>query len=169
MRKLATEQFIEKAKKVHGNKYDYSLTEYNNSRNLVEIICPVHGSFWQMPHTHINRGHGCPKCSESQGEKKIRIFLESNNINYEYQKSFNKCRNKRQLYFDFYLPEYNYLIEFDGKQHYGLVEFWTDNYEDTQTNDKIKNEFARENGIYLLRIPYWEIDNIEDILKKPLK
>lgn len=55
------DSFIEKAKKIHGTKYDYSRVEYVNSQTKVCIICPEHGEFWQMPHSHL-RGNGCPKC-----------------------------------------------------------------------------------------------------------
>lgn len=61
MGKLTTEQFIEKAKKVHGNKYDYSKVEYEHSKKDVIIICPIHGEFRQRPNNHLN-GQGCPKC-----------------------------------------------------------------------------------------------------------
>ena len=59
-KKLTTEEFIEKARKVHGDKYDYSKVEYVNSETKVCIICPKHGEFWQSPVEHI-RGHGCTK------------------------------------------------------------------------------------------------------------
>lgn len=61
MRKLTTEEFIERAKKVHGDKYDYSKTEYANNYTKVCIICPEHGEFWQTPNCHLD-GQGCPKC-----------------------------------------------------------------------------------------------------------
>ena len=61
MTKLTTEQFIEKARKIHGDKYDYSKVEYIDSRTKVCIICPTHGEFWQRPNDHLN-GKGCRKC-----------------------------------------------------------------------------------------------------------
>jgi len=60
--KLTTEEFIAKARKIHGDKYDYSNVEYSNSNTKIEIICPEHGSFWQTPFSHL-QGHGCPKCA----------------------------------------------------------------------------------------------------------
>lgn len=62
-KKVTTEQFIEKAKKVHGNKYDYSKVQYINSSTKVEIICPKHGSFWQSPNNHLSKARGCPECN----------------------------------------------------------------------------------------------------------
>ena len=58
---MGTENFISKAKEIHGDKYDYSKVEYVNNRSKVCIICPKHGEFLQMPDKHL-QGEGCPKC-----------------------------------------------------------------------------------------------------------
>lgn len=63
-KRFTTEEFIEKAKSVHGDKYDYSKVNYINSQTKIEIICPKHGSFWQIPNAHINQEQGCPACSK---------------------------------------------------------------------------------------------------------
>ena len=63
MRKLTTEEFIKRAREVHGDKYDYSKVEYVNSRTKICIICPKHGEFWQLPTGHLD-GYGCPFCNE---------------------------------------------------------------------------------------------------------
>ena len=62
MRKLTTQEFIEKAKKVHGNKYNYSKVEYIKSELKVCIICPEHEEFWQIANAHL-QGQGCPECN----------------------------------------------------------------------------------------------------------
>ena len=62
MKKSNTEEFIKKAKKVHGDKYDYSKVNYIGSKIEVTIICPEHGEFWQTPANH-KKGHGCPMCA----------------------------------------------------------------------------------------------------------
>lgn len=64
-KKLTTSEFIARAQQVHGSTYDYSLTEYVNASSKVEIICPVHGSFFQLPSDHT-RGSGCALCNERQ-------------------------------------------------------------------------------------------------------
>ena len=74
--KLSKEIFIEKAKKVHGNKYDYSKVEYINCDTKICIICPEHGEFWQTPSCHINGKHGCPKCSQRSYKKTTEEFIE---------------------------------------------------------------------------------------------
>ena len=72
-KKLTTEEFIEKAKKVHGDKYNYSLVDYNGNKKKVKIICPKHGVFEQKPNSHISSKSGCPKCKSLNLNKKFKI------------------------------------------------------------------------------------------------
>lgn len=62
---LTTSEFIERARKVHGDKYDYSKAQYVNSQTKVCIVCPIHGEFWQTPKNHLQK-HGCPMCKAEQ-------------------------------------------------------------------------------------------------------
>ena len=163
--KKTKEVFIKESKEVHGNKYDYSLVEYNNNRTKVKIICPIHGLFEQTPHHHIN-GFGCRSCRESNGERIISKILDNKNINYIREKTFDKCKYKQKLHFDFYLPQQNICIEFDGKQHYKTNEFFggEKGLIELQKKDKIKNEYCKNNKIQLIRIRYDE--KIESYLEK---
>lgn len=69
--KLTTEEFIERSKKIHNNKYDYSKVKYKNSRTKVCIVCPEHGEFLQEPASHL-RGNGCPECAKEMcGKSRI--------------------------------------------------------------------------------------------------
>lgn len=79
MRKLTKEEFIERARKVHGDKYDYSKVEYVNSRTKVCIICPIHGEFWQKTNHHLEK-HGCIKCRNEY------FSISKKNKSYSYQK-----------------------------------------------------------------------------------
>lgn len=162
--KLNTNDFIKKAKFVHGNKYDYSEVKYVGNKEKIKIKCPIHGIFEQTPNNHLNN-QGCSKCKQSKGENKIEEFLLKNNIKYYNQKTFNDCKHKRKLEFDFYLPEYNMCIEYDGKQHFEPIEYFGgDVILETQKKiDKIKNEYCKNNDINIIRIKYNE--NIEDNLK----
>ena len=72
---LKTIAFIERAKLVHGDKYDYSKVEYINSKTKVCIICPEHGEFWQTPHNHVN-GQGCPKCAQIKRRESVTYTTE---------------------------------------------------------------------------------------------
>lgn len=169
------ENFILKSKKHHFDRYDYSKVPKNvKVRDKIIIICPDHGEFEQVAYYHMN-GNGCPKCNLSKGEFRIINFLENEEIVYEYQKRFH---NLNPLYsFDFYLPEYNLIIEFDGIQHFIPCDFShcslseeenLKNLEKVKFRDNQKNEWCKENNIDLLRIPYYEFDNIEDVISEKI-
>ena len=165
---LNTISFINRVKKIHNNKYDYSLVNYINAHTKVKIICPIHGVFEQTPNSHY-QNIGCSKCHRSKGEEQIESILLKNNINFKTQKKFENCKDKRKLPFDFYLPKYNLCIEYDGEQHFKIFNnFWggISQLSITQKHDQIKNKFCKENNINLLRIKYNE--NIENKLKKEL-
>ena len=78
-RKLTTEKFIDRAKQVHGDRYDYSLVNYINYETPVKIICKKHGEFLQSPNKHLS-GHNCPHCKESYGEEIVRLTLLEHKI-----------------------------------------------------------------------------------------
>ena len=164
-----TEEFIKEAKLIHDNKYDYSLVEYKNATNKIKIICNKHGIFEQTPNKHLN-GNGCKHCFESKGEMRIVKFLDDNNVEYVREKRFKNCNNLLPLFFDFYLPQQNKLIEYDGEQHFKSVKYWggDNEYIKRQNNDNIKNNFANANNIELIRIKYNEINNINQILNKAI-
>jgi very-short-patch-repair endonuclease len=101
-----------------------------------------------------------PKSHMSWGEKKIDEHLKRKNIEFIWQKRFKNCRDKMPLPFDFYVPEYNLIIEFDGEQHYKKTsKFGKDSFESTQKHDKIKNEYCKNNNIHILRLTYNELIN----------
>jgi hypothetical protein len=154
-RKLTTIEFIEKAKIIHGDRYDYSLVDYLKQTKKVKIICKKHGVFEQNPNNHLNN-NGCPKCKESKGERTIREYLEINKINFNPQHRFDKCKYKLKLPFDFYLPELNICIEFNGRQHYEPIELWGGfkSLKEIQKRDKIKMEYCKNNNIPLIIIKY---------------
>lgn len=153
--------FIIKANKKHDNKYKYNDSVYINNSSKINIVCEKHGEFKQSAANHLS-GQGCPKCKRSKGELKIEKMLNNSNIKYEAQKTFNTCRYKYPLKFDFYLPTLRICIEYDGIQHFEIVEKWggIDNLIDTQNRDKIKTEYCKNNDIKLIRIRYDE--NIEE-------
>lgn len=138
-------------------------------RNM-KIRCSC-GSIFTTSFANFSRAniYRCSTCSqkESLGELKIREFLDSHSINYEREKRFVDCRDKKPLPFDFYLPTYNMCIEFDGQQHY-QDKYGLGALQITQHHDKIKNDYCEITGIKLLRIPYWDGSKINDILTKEL-
>lgn len=155
-KKLTIEEFINKAIKIHGNKYDYSNVEYISARNYVTIICPNHGKFQQLAKVHINNHGGCPTCNESKGEKFIKEFFIKNNISFIPQYKFENCRHKYQLSFDFFIPDYNTCIEYDGPQHFYAIDYFggDNTFINIQLRDKIKNDYCQKNNINMKRIKY---------------
>lgn len=115
--KLSTNEFVERAKETHHNKYDYSKVEYCGTHNDVCIICPIHGEFWQTPHNHL-KGQGCPICNESKLELEVKNILEENNIQFISQCRKNTLNWLGKQSLDFYLPAYNIAIECQGRQHF---------------------------------------------------
>lgn len=165
---LDEKMFINSSNEIHDNFYDYSKIDFINNKTKVEIICPLHGKFKQKPNTHL-MGHGCPICKQSKGELEIRKYLKEKNIKFEEQKKFKNCKNKRELPFDFYLPEFNICIEFDGKQHFEVIEKFggEKEFEKVKLRDEIKNNYCKLNNIRLIRIKYNQ--NIEKKLNSIFK
>ena len=169
---MSKDEFIIKAINSHGSIYNYEKVNYKNAHTKVKIECKSHGYFFQTPSDHIySNGKGCPKCSETIGERKIRLLLESKNIEYEYQKKFNDCIYIKKLIFDFYLPEFNLVIEYDGIQHFQPITTFggEKSLQKQLEKDSIKNKYCSENQIDLLRIPYIDLDNLEEIILKKIK
>lgn len=162
----SNDNFIELSIIKHGSRYDYSLVNYVNNKTKVKIICPVHGIFEQMAGSHLC-GYGCTFCKESKGEKEIRKILNKNNILFIPQHSFNECKNILPLLFDFYLPEYNICVEFNGRQHYESISHFGGEQQllKQQKNDKIKMEYCNKNNIPLIIIKY-DDKNLEDKLRQ---
>ena len=102
-------------------------------------------------------------CVLSVTEMIIDKFLTEHDIEFTRQKTFIGCRDSALLRFDFYIPSMNLAIEYDGEMHYMETTVGND-LEGQQRRDAIKTKYCEENEILLLRIPYWEKDNIESIL-----
>lgn len=126
--------------------------------------CLIDGYEWNVRPSNILRGDGCPRCNESSGERQVRQWLEKNNISYIFQHTYKDCRDINLLPFDFYLPDFNTIVEYDHKQHFEPVEHFggQESFEKTVKHDKMKNEYCKNNGISLLRIPYFK--NVEEEL-----
>jgi len=163
-----TEEFIYLADKIHDGLYDYSLVDYEHVHGKVKIICKKHGIFEQTRNEHINRRQGCPKCKKSKGENIIIKTLKDNNFNFFTQMEFDSCKDKRKLPFDFYLPEHNLCIEYDGIQHSESIDYWggLDKFNYIKSHDKIKEDYCKDNNIRLIRIKYDRKLKSDDILEK---
>lgn len=151
-------KYLNIVNEVHNSRYKYpNLNIENITSDFIKIICPIHGVFEQNAYQH-KRGQGCPKCNISKGEKDIELLLQKNNLKYCNQYKFKDCKYKKSLPFDFYLPDLNICIEYDGRQHFECVEIFggEEEFKKIKLRDKIKNKYCEDNNIKLIRIKYNE-------------
>lgn len=157
------------------NYYNIIILEKTcNTTDKINIECKQCGTIFNTDFKHLMQGKGCPKCKASKGEKSIRSILTRNKVEFEEQVSFSDliCKKGGKLKFDFAVidKDFNYiLIEYDGKQHFEEKEqFGVKNKKEkfiaTKSRDGVKNKYCKNNNIKLIRIPYWDFNNIENIL-----
>lgn len=139
------------------------IIEYRKYSDLT-VKCRKCGNEWDTTGVNLIEGHRCPKCCKSTYEKNVEAVLINNGIKYIPQYKIDDCRDKLPLPFDFYLPDYNTLIEVDGEGHYRKVNFRGMSDDDAErsfkiikAHDEIKNNYCKENKIQLIRIPYFVI------------
>lgn len=147
--------------------------EYVSRHSKIRCKCKTCGHEWGSAPNNLLCGWGCPKCKTTRGERRIAAKLDAIGISYIREKTFPDCRNEKPLFFDFYIPNLNTCIEYDGEQHYRPVTFGGNNdtkaeerYRLNILRDKIKTDYCKNNSINLIRIPYTDFDNIESILDK---
>ena len=132
------------------------------------IICK--NTFKTTPHKLLTY-RGCPFCRKSKGESAINLILSNQKILYERPKTYDDLLgvNGGKLSYDFYLPDYNLLIEYQGEYHDGTARNQTEEqFKVQQEHDRRKREYAKKHNIALLEIWYWDFDNIEQILSEKL-
>ena len=124
--------------------------------------CDCGNSFITSAHRLKSGSNTSCGCLTSKGESKIKEVLTALEINFIQQYSFEDLADTRPLKFDFYLPQQNVLIEFQGEQHYKVVSHWggKEGLEDRLKKDSMKRSYCLEKGIKLIEIPYWDYDKI---------
>lgn len=165
------DEFLKDFSKLNKNNISI-LGIYKNNRTKIKCICNnCNTVFYANPKTLL-KNSGCPICFISNGESIISNYLNINNINYVPQKRFYDLRgvNGGVLSYDFYLPDYNILIEYQGKQHYCPVDaFGGEEYYKIQIeHDNRKRNYAKSQNMRLLEICYVDYNNIEQILSEKL-
>ena len=151
---LSHEQYMKRLQDI--NPYIIPLDKYTIGSVKIMHKCLVCGYEWLVVPFSILSGSGCPQCYMSHGERAISIYLKEHNINYSSQHTFDDCKYKYVLPFDFYLPDYNVCIEYDGGQHFKPVKWFggEEGFRKTQERDEIKTQYCKNNNIPLLRIRY---------------
>lgn len=174
--KLTTKEFAQQLREVVGNEYEL-ISECNGSKSKVDLLHKKCGEIHRViPNDFINHGSRCSCERTYKGEDKIKDYLDNHSIKYEQHKKFDWLNYQGQQHLDFYLEDYNLAIEYDGVQHFELVN-WNGNLslkeqernlKDNILRDKNKDELLKEHSINLLRISYIKFDNINNILDEVL-
>ena len=151
--------------------YIQVLGHYDGAKSRIDVQCTKCRHKWSPVASSLTSGFGCPNCASSHGERRINDFLTNKNIVFIYQKSFSTLRGVGGglLSYDFYIPTYNLLIEYQGEFHDGTAWQQTEiNFLRQQEHDRRKKIYAKNHNINLLEIWYWDYDNIEQILNTTL-
>ena len=165
-RMKSTQEYIEELKK--KEIIYFPLEEYKGTNTPISHKCPICETTWSVKPSHVLNYHGCPRCKNSSLEILTDKYLTNHNIyfinNYKYNNLFGIRGGK--LSYDFYLPEYNALIECQGMQHEKPVEYFggEKKFATQQEHDRRKREYAKQHNINLLEIWYYE--NVEEKLDK---
>lgn len=146
------------------------LEEYTTAKTKMKCSCP-NGHIFEINWNNFKSGKRCPYCRKSKGEEIIKSILEELKIDFIPQYKFKDCKDLLPLPFDFYLPNYNLIIEYDGEQHFDVNRAFNSNenkFWETVIHDAIKNAYCEDNNINILRIPFWKYNNIKEIIKNKL-
>lgn len=158
---------------LNGDLTSYDVTCGKSQK--VWWICKECDHEWFALIANRSNGRGCPKCAESKGEKQLDIILTQYNILHDKQYTFDDLiglgggllKYDVPLFWDKEKTKLRMLIEYDGEFHYEK-QYEDDGFETLQIHDQLKNEYCQKHNIKLLRIPYWDYDNIEQILCQEL-
>lgn len=148
------------------------LSDYIGINQKIDCSCNKCGFSWTVNQAGSLRRSGCPNCNKSHGESRIKLYLDNNNISYKWQKCFKGLVGigGGLLLYDFYIEQYNLLIEFQGKQHKQIVQYFggKEQFKKQQEHDRRKRKYAKDHNINLLEIWYYDIDKIDNILEQTL-
>jgi Zn ribbon nucleic-acid-binding protein len=168
-----TEEYKEEVKNKYNDEYEI-LGEYISNKIKIKTLHKRCGNIFYISPNSLLRNHGCPRCASSKGEKIISKYLNKNNIIFTPQFKIEDCKDQLPLPFDFAIfdnkNKLKYLIEYDGEQHFRPIKYFggKKKLKIQQYHDELKNIYCNIHNIKLLRIPYWDFDNIEHILNDSL-
>ncbi|WP_139074750.1 hypothetical protein [Paenibacillus elgii] len=170
--KKTTKIFQQELSSKYGDEYTV-LGEYTGANNKIKVFHKKCNKPYYPTPSNLLRGISrCSTCQDSKGEEKVSNFLISHKINFTPQYSFKDCKRIFVLRFDFAVFDNDnnllFLIEYDGVQHFEPT-FGIRAFKNTLSSDEIKNKYCLSKSIELIRIPYWEFDNIENILEDKIK
>lgn len=160
--KFTQKMFVNKCRKIHNNKYDYSLVKFRGFQNKIKVVCPEHGSWSVKALNHYYLKRGCPKCFHPK--IKQNLWLDSLNLpdNEKHREVYKKIKNKR-YYFDGYNPKTKTVYEFLGDYHHGNPKIYRKNDLNKKSNKTFgmlykktlqKSKTIKDAGFNFVRI--WE-------------
>lgn len=145
-------------------------TKCENAHEKLRFQCECGNAFFRNWNNFKSGSTLCRICAkrQSKGEKAVSEYLESKGIKFIIEHTFPDCRYKRMLPFDFYIPNINTCIEYDGEFHFDTDRIPFNNHVLQQKRDAIKTKFCKDNNIKLIRIPYYDFKRIDEILEGAL-
>lgn len=155
-RRMSNDEYINVLKNTYGTLYDYSKVIYQGQKKKITLICPKHGEFSLRADGYLNKV-GCPYCLRSKNEEIIQSYLDSKKIRYISQYRIkNPFEGRSYIDIDFYLPDYNIFIEYNGKQHYVPIEYFGGKLrlQYQQIRDNNLRQYCVKNNINLIEIRY---------------
>ena len=167
--KKTDKEFKQEIYSLVGDEYVF-LDTYVNNRTKLKVKHKTCGNVYEVLPTNFIQGYRCPYCNSPKGETIINKILDTLNLNYETQQTFDDLKDDRLLSYDFYLPDQNILIEYQGIQHYQPIDYFGGEatFKKQQKHDKMKLDYAKNNGYNLIAVPYTE-DTLSKIRKYLIK
>lgn len=150
------DEFKNQLSKLYGSRYTILDTKYVNTETHIKCKCNICGHVWRPTPANLLRGYGCPACSYSKGEQLIKHILDSEDIEYKSPVSFSDLVDAGRLRYDFYLPSFKVLIEYQGIQHYKPVDYFggENQLKKQQLHDQMKRIYAKKHGYNLIEVSY---------------
>lgn len=162
---LGDAEFTQRVIDTFGDEYVFIEAYKNMNTKIMCTHTKCNRSFAVAPKEFLAKRSGCPSCAMYRGEAEIARVLNELKIHALTQVRFANLKHKGLLKFDFYLPDYDVCIEYDGAFHYTPIWSSTEaEFKEAKARDKLKDKYCAENGIELIRIPYWDFDNIREII-----
>ena len=163
------QQFQKEVFDLVGDEYTF-LDSYVNTHTKLRVKHNTCGTIYKVRPYSFLQGHGCPVCNSSKGETIIAKILDTLNINYEPQKTFDGLKDVQPLSYDFFIPDQDTLIEYQGIQHYQPIEYFggESQFKLQQKHDKMKSDYAKIHNYNLIAVPYTK-DTLPKIKKYLIK
>ena len=162
-------KFKQEVKKLVGDEYTVTSDTYKGNKFKISIRHNVCGHSYKVRPNDFTSGYRCPFCSQSHGESYISRILDKYHVTYVYSYKASDLVDKRKLHYDFFIPDQDILIEYQGGQHYYPIDYFggEKNFKKQQRHDQMKREYAKDHNYNLIEVPYTykDEDSIADFLQ----